>query len=339
MQQWERDPAYQAVVRGFIDGDPLEQAGGPLDVRAVVAGLGEKAKAKFLLDEVDWSRFPERGRVREAVEWIATCEDAAISRALRVLAGLCANDMRAAVAPSVPFLIRTAADPLVGDRPGVLAVLAMAARMRHFGMCSRADVLRFRRDDEWSFEVTGCLQNWSVQAAHDTIATDADLLLPLLDDPDMEVRISSAYVLAAAGGRAEEILAAFRTCLPSEADPAVRACLVLAVSELARAHNDVRAAEWTLAWWSDPMQPPEVWVSAALGWLCLTELPVPDGLRVVMDVVAEGETARRLASLPWLRSVENADGNGLVRCLRTMVHDDPTALEKFDEGLTEGLGC
>ncbi|WP_203597863.1 hypothetical protein [Streptomyces sp. SID7909] len=59
-------------------------------------------------------------------------------------------------------------------------------------------MLRFPGNDEWFFEATGYLQNWSVQAAREAIAAGADLLLPLLGGPDPAVRIATAYALAAA---------------------------------------------------------------------------------------------------------------------------------------------
>ncbi|MFD8508005.1 hypothetical protein ACFV2L_35560 [Streptomyces sp. NPDC059687] len=327
---WDSDPAYQAVVRAFVDGDPLDQAGGPLDVRAVVAGIRAEAKGGFLLEEVPWDRFPDGVRVREAMEWLRS-GGAAADGALNRLIGLCANDMRAAVALTVPFLIRVSTGREAGRRAGALAVTAEVARMRHQGVCTRADMLRFRGDDEWSFEVTGYLQNWSVQAARDAIAADVDLLLPLLDDLDPAVRIATAYVLAAATDRAQDILTAFHARLLAEHDPAARAGLVLAIAQLARAHCDSRTVVWMRACWSDPARPPEVRVSAAVGWMCLTDLPIPDELRAMMDDLGTGETAQLTAPLPWMRAVENANSNGLTRCLRTMMHPYTPDAEDHDD--------
>ncbi|CAM5415188.1 HEAT repeat domain-containing protein [Streptomyces sp. NPDC047804] len=330
MRSWENDPAYQAVERAFINADPFEQVGGPLDVRAVVADIRQGAKDGFLLEEVPWDRFPEGVRVREAMERLHS-GDAAVVSALGTLIGLCANDMRAAVAPAVPFLIRMGTDPEGRHHAEALTVVGEVARMWHQGVCTRADMLRFHDDDEWFFEVTGYLQNWSVQAAREAIAADTDLLLPLLDDPDAAVRTATAYALAAASDRAQGILTAFRSRLLSEHNPAARAGLILAIAQLARAHQDQGAVAWMRACWSDPARPPEVRVSAALGWMCLTDLPVPDELRAMLDTLATDETARLMSPLPWMRAVETAKGSGLHSCLRTMLHPGTPGVEDCDD--------
>ncbi|WP_248002389.1 HEAT repeat domain-containing protein [Streptomyces sp. RPA4-2] len=325
MSSRDRDLAYQAVARAFVDGDPLDQAGGPLDVRTVVAGIRTEARDGFLLEEVPWERFPEGVSVREYMERLRSGD--AVRGSLGMLNGLCANDMRAAVAPTVPFLIRVGTDPESDHRAEALAVTAEVARMQHQGVCTRADMMRFRGDDEWFFEVTGYLQNWSVQAARDAIAADTDLLLPLLDDPDPEVRIAAAYALAAASAGAQNILSAFQARLLAEQDPAVRAGLVLAIAQLARAHQDSSTVEWLRACWPDPARPPEVRVSAALGWLCLTDLPVPDELPSMLDDFATPETTRPMAQLPWMRAAESTHRNGLHRCLHAMLQPDTADAE------------
>ncbi|GHB02923.1 hypothetical protein GCM10010330_66380 [Streptomyces tendae] len=330
MNSWESDRTYQAVVQAFVDGDPRDCVGGPLDVRAVVADISTQAKDGFLLEKVPWDRFPEGASVRQEMERLRSGD--AVRGGLSGLMGLCANDMRAAVALAVPFLIRVGTDPEASQRAQALAVTAEAARMQHQGVCTRADMLRFRGEDEWFFEVTGYLQNWSVQAARDAIAADTDLLLPLVDDPDPTVRIAAAYALAAASARAQTIVSVFQTRLLCEDDPAVRAGLVLAIAQLARAHQDSNTVVWMRACWSDHVQPREVRVSAALGWMCLTDLPVPDELAALLDHLATHETAQLMAPLPWMRAAEHAAGNGLQRCLRTMLHPDtPDAEDRRDD--------
>ncbi|MFG3134082.1 hypothetical protein ACGFZU_41140 [Streptomyces tendae] len=159
-------------MQAFVDGDPLDSVGGPLDVRAVAADISTQAKDGFLLEKVPWDRFPEGASVRQEIERLRSGD--AVRGGLSVLMGLCANDMRAAVALAVPFLIRVGTDPEASQRAQALAVTAEAGRMQHQGVCTRADMLRFRGEDEWFFEVTGYLQNWSVQAARDAIAADTD---------------------------------------------------------------------------------------------------------------------------------------------------------------------
>ncbi|MFF2728881.1 hypothetical protein ACFVS9_13390 [Streptomyces sp. NPDC058008] len=335
MTRWENDPAYRAVERAFVEGPPLEQAGGPLDVRAVLAGIPPEAKDGFLVETVPWDRFPEGVRVRESLRQLRSGDAAAMSGALATLQGLCANDMRAAVVPAVPFLVRVAADTDAAHRADVVALAGGVARWWNHSLCTRADMLRFRYSgDEWCFEVTGYPGNWSAQAARDAIAADAGLLLPLLDDPDAGIRIATAYALAAASGREQHISNAFHARLVTEHDPGVRAGLVLAVAQLARAHGDAGAVVWSHACWSDALRPPEVRVSAALAWMCLTDVPVPDELHTVLDRFATDVTARVMAPLPWIRAVESADGNGLHRCLRRMLHPD----EPDPEGLCDPWG-
>ncbi|WP_327075633.1 hypothetical protein OG196_43815 (plasmid) [Kitasatospora purpeofusca] len=324
------DPAYRATVRAFVEGDPLDQAGGLLDVRAVVAGIPPEAKDGFLLEEVPWDRFPGGVRVREVMGWLRSGE-APVGSALGTLIALCADDMRAAVAPAVPFLIRLGTGPESGHRAEVLSVVGEAARMRHQGVCSRADMLRFRGDDELCFEVTGYPQNWSVRAARDAISADTDHLLPLLDDPAPAVRIADAYVLAAASGRAQDILGVLRSRLPTEQNSAVRAGLVLAIAQLARAHQDLGTAAWMRSCWSDPARPPEERVSAALGWMCLTDLPVPGDLRATVDALATDGTARLMAALPWMRAIETVGESGLHRVLHGMLEPERADAEGFDD--------
>ncbi|MFE4332698.1 hypothetical protein ACFRQM_25750 [Streptomyces sp. NPDC056831] len=332
MKSWENDPAYRAVERAFVDGDPLEQVGGPLDVRAVMAGIPTEAKDGFLIEKVPWDLFPEGVRVRESMERLGSGDAVAVDSALDVLGGLCANDMRAAVAPAAPFLLRIAADSQACHRADALAVVSAAARWGHHGVCTRADMLRFRYSgDEWGFEVTGYPGNWSVQAARDAIAADADLLRPLLDDPESEIRIATAYVLAAASGRERDISNALHASLIAEHEPTVRGGLVLAIAQLARAHEVADAEEWTRACWSDLTRPSEVRFSAALGWMCLTDTPIPDDLHAMLNSPATEEAACLMARLPWMRAVENSDGDGLYRCLRKMLHpDEPDPEDLWD---------
>ncbi|MZD04086.1 hypothetical protein GTW43_03165 [Streptomyces sp. SID5785] len=183
-------------------------------------------------------------------------------------------------------------------------------------------MLRYRGADDWLYEPTGYLANWSTQAARDAIAADTEHLLPLIDDLSPAVRIAAVYVLAAAADRAQEIRNAFRTRLLTERIPAVRSSLVLAMAELTRAHPNAETVAWFRDNWSSPKGLPEVRVSAALGWMCLSDLPVPDPLRAMVDDLATEGMARMMAPLPWMRAAEHIAGDGLPRCLRAMLHPD-----------------
>ncbi|MFZ3467611.1 hypothetical protein ACODT3_39350 [Streptomyces sp. 4.24] len=89
--------------------------------------------------------------------------------------------------------------------------------------------------------------NWSVEASRNAVTADVDLLLPLLDDADADVRTSACYTLATASGEARRIAAALRARLVIEPAPRVRASLVLAVAELGREHAVAGTAVWARA--------------------------------------------------------------------------------------------
>ncbi|MCF2527132.1 HEAT repeat domain-containing protein [Yinghuangia soli] len=256
----------------------------------------------------------------------AVCElrsddPAVVRNAQMQLWGWCANDMRAAVAPAVPFLLRVGADPGAHHRARTLLVAAGVARWHNQGVCTRAEMLRFRYcGDVWAFEPSGYLGSWSVRAARDAIAADIDLLVPLLDDPDPDIRTAATYALAAVSEQADDVRTALHARLRAEHDPRTRAGLVLAIAQLAIAHHDAGAMAWTHAHWSDPGSPPEVRISAALGWLCLSDAPVPQELHAVIDELATDEMALLMAPLPWMVDAEDVYGDGLRRSLQTMIH-------------------
>jgi hypothetical protein len=160
--------------------------------------------------------------------------------------------------------------------------------------------------------------NWSIEASRNAVTADADLLLPLLDDSDPEVRASACYVLATASGEARRISEALRARLATEQTSGVRASLVLAVAELGREHADPRAAAWAHALWSDPAQPADVRVTAALAWLCLVDAPVPDALRTTLDALITDDLADVLDGVPWIAHV---DEQGLARTLDQMLNN------------------
>ncbi|WP_083734653.1 hypothetical protein [Actinomadura sp. CNU-125] len=110
--------------------------------------------------------------------------------------------------------------------------------------------------------------------------------------------------------------------MSTENDPTVRAGLVLATAQLAREHGDADGEAWTRTLWSDSKAPPEVRVSAALGWLCLTDAAMPDDLPAIVDECATDTTARLMAPLPWMRAVDDGRNAGLQRCIQTLIHPD-----------------
>lgn len=225
----------------------------------------------------------------------------------------------------MPFLLRVGADPHARFRADVLVLAAEIARQTAGpGLCTRAELLRVAHaDDEWIIEPSCYPGHWSIQAAREAITADADVVVSLLADPDPQVRCAAAYALAAASGRGAVIKAALHARLGTEDDPFVRAGLVLAAAQLAREHGDADGEAWTRNLWSDPGAPREMRVSAALGWLCLTDAAVPDGLRAAVAECATGATARLMAPLPWMRAVDYGRDAGLERCVRTLLQPPP----------------
>lgn len=322
---WESDPVYQAVEQAFVEGDPDEHAGGPLDVRAVVASVSREAKDAFAYDEVPWSRFPRGPETRNHVVRLRSNDTDLVNQALRGLHGELANSAWSVAAPAVPFLLRVAADPRGRRRAGALELAAGIVQWTPGpGLCTREELLRLS-DGEGRYEPSGCFGTWGIEAARDAIAADADIVMALLNDPDPEVRAAAAYAGVVASEPIEDIRGALHTRLRVEADPTVRAGLVLAIAQLAYAHADPACQAWTRTLWSDPAMPPAVRVSAAMGWLCLTDALVPDDLRGVLDAYATDETARLMKPLPWMRAVDHDGDAALRRCLRALLH--PESLE------------
>ncbi|MFL1897719.1 hypothetical protein ACJWDR_01280 [Streptomyces tauricus] len=251
---------------------------------------------------------------------------------------MCANDMRAAAALAVPFLIRIAADTRHPYRAGALAEASSPARARYFGVASRDELLLHRADtqdgdpyDGYGVEVTGYPAGWSVAAARAAITADIALLKPLVGDPNPSIRIHAAYTLATAADLDRAVRSAFRARLAAEQDPIVCAALVLATAEATRTHPDPPTIGWLRERWRDRSQAPEVRLAAAVGWLCLTEEPVPDDLRAAVDDLATDERAHAMDALPWIAAAGGSGETGLHRCARKMLHPDQPDPEHCDD--------
>lgn len=326
--EWRTDPTF-AMCRALVDGADLSSfAGGPFDVRTAVAAIPPEVKDGFLLDQVPWGHFPAGHRVREAVHLLHT-NDSPVRTGAGVVDGMCANDMRAAAVLAVPFLIRIAADTRHPYRAGALAEASSPARARYFGVASRDELLLHRAGnqdgdpyDDYGVEVTGYPAGWSVAAARAAITADIALLQPLLGDPDPSIRIHAAYTMATAADHDRAVRASFQDRLAAEQDPAVSAALVLATAEVTRAHPHSPTIAWMRERWRQQTQAPEVRLAAAIGWLCLTDEPVPDDLRAAVDDLATDERAQAMDDLPWMAIASGSDETGLQRCVRKMLHPD-----------------
>ncbi|MEW2372523.1 hypothetical protein AB0940_24595 [Streptomyces sp. NPDC006656] len=340
VEDWRTDPTF-AMCRALVDGaDLVSFVGGAFDVRAVVAGIGPETKRGFRLDAVPWGNFPYGDDAREAVR-LLHAGDGPTRRTTGLLGGLCANDSRAAAALAVPFLIPIATDIHHPRRADALGVLSAPARARHFGVTSREEFLLHRTDprrhalddyDDYGVEVTGYPAGWSVAAARAAITTESPVLLTLLDDPDPALRIDAAYALATAADPERTVRTAFATRLATENDAIVSAALLLAAAETTRADAQPPITSWIRERWQDRTQAPEARLAAAIGWLCLTDEPVPADLRNTFDVLATDERAQAMEALPWMTAAAGSDEPGLLRCVRRMLHpeqpdpdDDPWA--------------
>ncbi|MEV6574859.1 HEAT repeat domain-containing protein [Streptomyces sp. NPDC051577] len=337
------DPTF-AMCRALMDGAELSSfAGGPFDVRAVVAGIRAEAKDGFLLDEVPWQHFPKGDHVREAVDLLRT-GDSPVRTGTGVVDGLCANDMRAAAVLGVPFLIRIAIDTHHPRRAAALTEVSAPARARYFGVASRGEFLLHRAAtrhddlyDDYGVEVTGYPAGWSVAAARAAISADTALLQPLLHDPDPTIRIHAAYALATSADPDRIVRSAFGTRLAAEQDPAVRAALVFATAEATRAHPHAPTTTWMLERWRDRTQAPEVRLAAAIGWLCLTDELAPRDLHTVAEDLATDERARTMDALPWVAHAGGSGEMGLRSCMRKMLHpEQPDQAEKDDPWALHG---
>ncbi|MGW1625902.1 hypothetical protein [Streptomyces sp. NPDC002172] len=184
MGEWRTDPTF-AMCRALADGAEVSSfAGGPFDVRAVMADIRPEAKDGFLLGEVPWEHFPQGDHVREAVHLLHTA-DSPGHTGTGVVSGMCAKDMRAAAVLAVPFLIRLAADTRHPHRANALTEVSCPARARHFGVASRDRLLLHRTEtqrnglyDDYGVEVSGYPAGWSIAAARAAITADTGLLRP-----------------------------------------------------------------------------------------------------------------------------------------------------------------
>ncbi|WP_393062592.1 hypothetical protein [Streptomyces sp. LN549] len=339
MEDWRTDPTF-AMCRALVDGADLASfVGGPFDIRAVVAAIRPGKIDGAVLDDVPWENFPHGEKVHDAVR-LLRAGDGSARFAMGVLIGLCANDSRASAALAVPFLIRIATDPHHPHHTDALGALAAPARARHFGVASRAELLLHRSSpqhrvfdgyDDYGAEVTGYPAGWSVAAARTAITAATPMLLPLLNDSDVTTRIDASYALATAADPDRRVRSAFATRFDNEQDPVALAGLVLATAESARAHPHRPDTARIRALWQDRAQAPEVRLAAAIGWLCLTNEPVPRALPTTVDALATEERARAMDALPWMTAVGCGE-SGLLRCVRRMLYpeepepcDDPWA--------------
>ena len=330
----DRD-AWAEMFRGSGDDQTDEERWGDLDVQAVVAQL-PRGDRPPRLDDVEWGRlrhtYGSAADVPALLTRVSDPDPAAASQALGVLW----NNLRhqggtSMAAPlTVPFLIRLAADPDVCHRWNLLDLAAEIARRNHFGRDSRCDLLQ-AADDEQRYDNWGYPGHWSVQAGRDALAPDTAILLSLLHDPGPHVRCRAAYALAAASDHPAEITDGLRQRLGSETEPSVRISLLLGIAQTAREHHHHQldaTTTWLHGLWSDPAQPLDIRLGAAIAWLCLTDAPPPDGLLDPLADAATPEAHEWMRHLPWPDDIDDHGGLGAwpVALLRADTPGPDTAL-------------
>ncbi|MFE3206086.1 hypothetical protein [Embleya sp. NPDC059237] len=196
------------VEAGVVDEDrwahwPEPWVGTECDVRTVVSALPRHAKDGFRYDAIPWRRFPHfygRGEeIPELLTTLATTDAEAAERALDQLWKSLHHQGGTieAAALAVPFLLRIAATGFPGLRATTLTLVAASGRGQHLGDATREGLLHVA-EEPLMIGPVDCPVDWTIQAARDAITADVHLLLPLLADPDPEVRSAATFVLALA---------------------------------------------------------------------------------------------------------------------------------------------
>ncbi|MGW4878158.1 hypothetical protein ACWEPI_16510 [Streptomyces sp. NPDC004262] len=305
-------------------GWPDRWVGADCDVRTAVGAISRQVKDGLRYDEVPWRRFPHfYGPGEEIPGLLTTLASDDAETADRALSRLwtCLHHQggtTAVGALAVPFLLRIATSGHRGLRARTLRLVAETGRCQHMGDGSREGLLQVAEDPSVVEGSTMCPVDWTIQAARQAVTDDLHLLLPLLSDPDPEVRFVTAYVLAAATGEHSRVSSALQSGLAREDDAVVRVSLILAISQLAREHRDELAPAWAHDLWSDPGRPPEVRIGAGLAWLGLVTDPAPDELRTLLTDPGIRRYDDLLQPVPWLTWVDPSDA-GLRSCIDEML--------------------
>jgi hypothetical protein len=293
------------------------------DVRQVLPRL--RAAGDLTMDVVPWSRFDHfYGPGDEVPAMLAALAEPDPERAERALWDLWSKTRHqgvneAVIALAVPFLLRTAADHGVRNRPEILFLAAEAGHRNHYGRAVRGDLFQVSDDpDEPTVDRSGRPVGWSQQAAREAVSASSSLLIYLLGDDDRLVRANAAYALAGAITPPACVRSELRARLARETSPTVRMSLVLALAQLAVVHGDPDVQAWTRALWSDDARPLDVRFAAALSWLCATADPVPVEMRFLFHSVLGTDLERWMAEVPWADDLPRL---GLLRWLTTFLDE------------------
>jgi hypothetical protein len=223
---------------------PERWVGTDCDVRAAVSAIPREIKDGFRYDEVPWQRFRHFYGPGEEIPGLLTAlasgDAEAADRALcQLWTSLHHQGGTIAVgALAVPFLLRIAATARPELRAQTLRLVAEIGRCQHMGDGSREGLLQVAEQPLMIEGSTMCPVDWTIQAARQAVTDDLHHLLPLLSDPDPEVRSVTAYVLAATTGELSHVSSALQSRLAKEDNAVVRVSLILAIAQLAHEHQD-----------------------------------------------------------------------------------------------------
>lgn len=276
------------------------------DVRTVVSAMPRDVKDGFRYDAVPWQRFPHAYGPGEEIpallEVLADDDAEAAARASSQLWN-CVHHQGGGSetgALAVPFLLRIAASTRhPGLRADTLTLAAEIGHGQHLGDATRESLLHVA-EDPLIIGAVDCPVDWTVQAARDAISADLHLPLPLLADPDPEVRSAAAFTLAVTTGETPQVTAALHDRRAAEDDPAVQVGLILAIAQLSREHHDEHGAGWARDLWSDPGRPQHIRIGAGIAWLCLVDDPAPDNLRAILTHPDTARLGDLFQQVPWV---------------------------------------
>ncbi|MGV9295475.1 hypothetical protein [Amycolatopsis sp. NPDC003676] len=178
------------------------------------------------LDEIDWAAmehaYGPAGDVPGLLRGLASADPAVREVALDGMYGAVHHqgDVYECTVAAVPFLVRVAACPGLPGRAAVLRLLASIGGAEQPSPPVDRDRMRYGQ-------------------AASAVGGAAGALLPLLADPDAEVREAVGATLLARRSEVAEVAAAVQRRLAAEAVPAVAAALVATIGTFARRSADV----------------------------------------------------------------------------------------------------
>jgi HEAT repeat protein len=278
------------------------------------------------LSEIDWSRlthpFGDACDIPDLIRDLASDDEDARSNTREMLSYRICNEAPVeTIAAVVPFLIELAAHPEVEEREEILQFLAEiagqdtehevhGAAVEPLGLDSPAEVervLRRTRELAWS------------RAAREAVEFGLATFLNLLADEDPKVRIGAARLLAKCRGPAARLVPEMTVRVRAQADPRVRAALILAIEALAEAADQ---SDTVVSLFTESMRPGEAPVVRLMAALCRARSsPGPPSAGIV-EILCE------TAAAAW-RDFEDAAGSDLAYSVGEVLKGNPEARLRF----------